>query len=186
MSGPRLFPSEGKTSFGEWIKAGALKQGDRVSTAKSIAAKSATPDGAASEAANDNRIDDPQTPPPVANDNAPLVVSNILLNDHLARVYNFEVESRQGEITHNYLVGNEQAWVHNARIRGPKRLAQYLKDPFCMYCGKETKFSGPQGGPRTDRFSCEHIVAQANGGGDGSENIGTACVPCNARRINMR
>jgi|GEM_PF-1606206 len=122
MSGPRLFPSEGKTSFGEWIKAGALKQGDKVSTAKSIAAKSATPDGAPNGSANHNRTAEAGVTPPAANDNAPLVVSNILLNDHLARVYNFEVESRPGEITHNYLVGDEQAWVHNGlweRIRGP-------------------------------------------------------------------
>ena len=29
------------------------------------------------------------------------------------RVYNLEVESRDGEITHNYFVGEDELWVHN-------------------------------------------------------------------------
>jgi len=152
MSGPRLFPSEGKTQFGEWIKAGALKQGDRVSTAKSIAAKSATPDGAASEATNDNRIDDPQTLQPVANDNAPLVVSNILLNDHLARVYNFEVESRPGEITHNYLVGDDEAWVHNAQHKKGKRKSTRHKHQKGQDRKKRDDFGGEKGDERRTNY----------------------------------
>ena len=32
-----------------------------------------------------------------------------------ARVYNFEVESRSGESTHNYFVGDDAAWVHNGK-----------------------------------------------------------------------
>lgn len=51
-----------------------------------------------------------------ANDNAPLTVFDILRDNTPTRVYNFEVESRNGEITHNYFVGDDAAWVHNAGI----------------------------------------------------------------------
>jgi hypothetical protein len=48
-----------------------------------------------------------------SNDNQPLTVTDIIRDSATARVYNFEVESRSGEVTHNYFVGDERAWVHN-------------------------------------------------------------------------
>jgi RHS repeat-associated protein len=90
----RLFPSDGKTPFGDWVNAGALKAGDKVSTRDSIGQS-----GPRIETA--------------ANDNDPLTVTEIIRDSRAARVYNFEVESREGEITHNYFVGDEAAWVHN-------------------------------------------------------------------------
>jgi hypothetical protein len=96
----RLFPSDDETQFGDWVKAGALKIGDEVSTRESI--ESFGP-----------RI--------AANDNEPLTVTDIVRDSRAARVYNFEVESLSGEITHNYFVGDEQAWVHNAEHKKGKR-----------------------------------------------------------------
>jgi hypothetical protein len=89
----RLFPSDDKTQFGDWVKAGALKAGDQVSTADSIE----------------------NFGPRLANDNAPLTVTDIIRDSRAARVYNFEVESQNGEVTHNYFVGDDAAWVHNGR-----------------------------------------------------------------------
>lgn len=51
-----------------------------------------------------------------ANDNGSLTVANIVRGNRTARVYNFEVESRAGEITNNYFVGDAQAWVHNMHL----------------------------------------------------------------------
>jgi hypothetical protein len=90
-----LFPSEDKTRFGDWVKAGALKIGDHVSSRDSV-----------NEAGPRAKT--------AANDNQPLTVTEIIRDSRAARVYNFEVESRSGEITHNYFVGDDAAWVHNA------------------------------------------------------------------------
>lgn len=84
----RLFPTEGRTGFGVWVKAGALKAGDRVSTRGSIEG--------AGEAANDN-----------ASEAAALTLRAIERDDRDQRVYNFSVQSLPGEVTHNYLVGEE-------------------------------------------------------------------------------
>ena len=48
-----------------------------------------------------------------ANDNQKLTVLDVVRDSAPTRVYNFEVESLPGEITHNYLVGDDAAWVHN-------------------------------------------------------------------------
>jgi Pretoxin HINT domain len=96
----RLFPSDGKTPFGDWVNAGALKIGDKVSTRESI------------PEANNNTLPGPRLI--ASNDNQPLTVTEIVRDSRAARVYNFEVESRDGEITHNYFVGDDAAWVHNA------------------------------------------------------------------------
>jgi hypothetical protein len=105
----RLFPSDDKTRFGDWVKAGALKLGDKVSTLGSVP-DFILEDNASGPraAANDNGSDN-------AANNQPLTVTEILRDNTPTRVYNFEVESRNGEITHNYFVGEDQAWVHNAR-----------------------------------------------------------------------
>jgi hypothetical protein len=106
----RLFPTDDKTRFGDWVKAGALKLGDKVSTLSSV--PDFVPDDNAfgpRVAANDNGSDN-------AAGNQPLTVTEILRDNTPTRVYNFEVESLSGEITHNYFVGEDQAWVHNAGI----------------------------------------------------------------------
>jgi hypothetical protein len=68
----RLFPSDDKTRFGDWVKASALKRGDKVSTLGSV--PDFVPDDNASgprAAANDNRSGN------TAN-NQPLTVTEIL------------------------------------------------------------------------------------------------------------
>ena len=45
--------------------------------------------------------------------NQPLTVTATNRHDRALRVYNLEVESRTGQITHNYLVGDDLVWVHN-------------------------------------------------------------------------
>jgi hypothetical protein len=104
----RLFPSEDKTRFGDWVKAGALKRGDKVSTLGSV------PDSVPA----DNAIGPIASGPVAANDNvrtnAPLTVADILRDNQPSRVYNFEVESLRDQLTHNYFVGDDwQSWVHN-------------------------------------------------------------------------
>ena len=42
-----------------------------------------------------------------------LKVINTRQLSRAVRVYNLEIESRPGEITHNYLVGDQLVWVHN-------------------------------------------------------------------------
>ena len=78
----RLFPSSGKTPFGEWVKAGALKQGDSVSTSASMVKTAIANGGEMLKAANDN---------------GSLTVAEIVRGNRTARVYNFEVESRVGK-----------------------------------------------------------------------------------------
>jgi hypothetical protein len=87
------------------VKAGALKVGDQVSTRDSIPHAS----GAGRPG-----------PRLAANDNQPLTVTEIIRDSRAARVYNFEVESRSGEITHNYFVGDDAAWVHNGKFSARK------------------------------------------------------------------
>ena len=87
----RLFPTEGRTAFGTWVKAGALKPGDRVSTRGSV-------EGARG----------------AANDNEAVTLRSIERDDADQRVYNFAVQSLPGEVTHNYLVGEGEWWTHNA------------------------------------------------------------------------
>jgi hypothetical protein len=52
----RLFPSDDKTQFGDWVKAGALKIGDQVSTRDSIPQASGTTLPGPRLAANDNGV----------------------------------------------------------------------------------------------------------------------------------
>ena len=56
---------------------------------------------------------------PAVGDASPktLKVINTRQLSRAVRVYNLEIESRPGEITHNYLVGDQLVWVHNARTR---------------------------------------------------------------------
>ena len=100
----RLFPTEGTTPFGTWVKAGALKTGDTLSTRFSI------------ETANDN---DPVAAPA----GAPLTLRSIQRDDTERRVYNFAVQSLNGELTHNYLVGDAEWWTHNTYTFGQLRKA---------------------------------------------------------------
>ena len=85
------FPSEESTKFGDWVKAGALKAGDQLSIH----------DG----------VDE------VSGDKTVTVISNTRDNTP-TRVYNLEIESRPGEITHNYFVGSDGVLVHNINDGG--------------------------------------------------------------------
>ncbi|MFD0917651.1 hypothetical protein ACFQ14_14705 [Pseudahrensia aquimaris] len=99
-----MFLSEQATKFGDWVKAGALKAGDRLSTSSSINALKrlgiAADLPAQFQAANDNTV----------------TITAILQSHEPIRVYNMEIESRAGEVTHNYLVGGSEIWNHNAGI----------------------------------------------------------------------
>lgn len=112
----------------------------------------------------------------------PLVVAAMDVVDKPVLVYNFEVGQ-----DHSYFAGEDGAWAHNGRIRGPLRKAIFdgLKG-VCPECGIGMVFKGPQIGPRRKRFSCDHITAQSNGGTDDPSNIGGLCLSCNARKWNHR
>ncbi|MEP3630907.1 MAG: hypothetical protein ABJN04_12985 [Hyphomicrobiales bacterium] len=51
----------------------------------------------------------------VAGDKA-VTVKSITKIDGPTRVYNLEVVSLDGQITHNYFVGEDEIWTHNARV----------------------------------------------------------------------
>jgi hypothetical protein len=62
-------------------------------------------------------------------------------------------------------------------IRKEKRLALYLRDGLaCSYCG-----SGIEDG---ERLTLDHLTPHSHGGGNGAENLVTACNRCNASRGN--
>lgn len=207
LAGSRLVPSPGKTQFGDWVKAGALRPGDHVSTANSIAAHPKTLKPAndnadktggkeaagADQAEADANVADvdaqPAGPmvPLAANDNRPLTVAEILFNDNPARVYNFEVESRPGEITHNYLIGDHQAWVHNGRyisVYVRRNVDKIATGPDgilrCEYCGTPVK--------KGKGYSCsqeyDHADSYSGGGGNDLENIISSCRDCNREKSN--
>ena len=160
---------------------GALKVGDVISVRNGISdALSVAGQGLATSQSASPRTDGKADA--LAEKHNFVTIKSIATDNTPHRVYNLEVESRDGEITHNYFVGEDELWVHNGRIRGKRRKDQHNKQPNCQQCGILTKFNGPRKGPRTDRFSCDHIDPQSLGGGDGPENIQTLCVPCNARK----
>jgi len=62
-------------------------------------------------------------------------------------------------------------------IRPEKRLAIYLRDRFtCLYCCRDLHDAPP-----TD-ITLDHIVAKSDGGGNGEDNLVTACRACNCSR----
>ncbi len=114
----------------------------RRASANDNGGNSATSDGGAGQR-------DPQITPAdlaclgvAANDNAtlwrdlgnqPVTITSIRRDAHAKRVYNLEIESRPGEITHNYFVGDELVWVHNAyQRRTPAKRARF-KSRKCAY-----------------------------------------------------
>lgn len=103
-----LFPGEGHTKDGQWIKAGAIKAGDKLT-------------------AYEAKV---QQGPPVRSDG--LLVEQVNpISDSPVRVFNLSIESRVGEITHNYLVGNELVWVHNHGNRNSSPKPTVLYKLFC-------------------------------------------------------
>ena len=163
----RLFPSSGKTPFGEWVKAGALKQGDSVSTSTSMVKTAVVKGGETLKAANDN---------------GSLTVAEIVRGNRTARVYNLEVESRAGEITNNYFVGDAQAWVHNGRyiptkVRDLTRKRITGRDGVmrCEYCGTSVvEKSG-----YVCSLELDHMNPYHAGGGNEPGNIAGSCRACN-------
>jgi len=62
-------------------------------------------------------------------------------------------------------------------IRPEKRLAINLRDNFtCVYCLADMHNSDPRD------ITLDHIKCRSNGGGNGSENLITACRSCNSSR----
>ena len=50
-----------------------------------------------------------------------VTVQSITKVDGPQRVYNLEVASLDGQITHNYFVGEDEIWTHNLTFQGPSR-----------------------------------------------------------------
>ena len=96
------FPSAGATPFGEWVRAGALGAGDRLSTLHSAWVR----DRVLLKVANDDG-------PPGGGHG--VEVAGAETRKGSFRVYNLEVESGGAQITSNYVVGDFWTWVHNAR-----------------------------------------------------------------------
>ena len=62
-------------------------------------------------------------------------------------------------------------------IRPEKRLAIYLRDRFCcLYCCRDLHDAPP-----TD-ITLDHVVTRSDGGGNGEDNLVTACRTCNCSR----
>ncbi len=94
------------TQFGDWVKAGAIRAGDQLSTAGSITHLAEQgPTLLKAAAINGEAVS--------SSSKLSLTVQNTRLIDRATRVYNLEINSRNGEITHNYLVGDDEIWVHN-------------------------------------------------------------------------
>ncbi len=56
-------------------------------------------------------------------------------------------------------------------IRPERRRAIYARDNWqCVYCGAD------------DSLTLDHVVPRAEGGGNESENLVTACLSCNSSR----
>lgn len=164
VSGEALSPSVEATKFGDWVKAGALKSGDRISTAGSITKAGPRVEKAANDASvsavlkphtpTDRVIGkDEQTTLLADNDNQPLTVLDILRDPTPTRVYNFEVESLPGEITRNYLVGDDAAWVHNYTF-GQLRRAYEEACAAIGGCKGLSKFLGRFGSPSRGDSKC--------------------------------
>ncbi len=160
-----LMPSDGKTRFGDWVKAGALKRGDRISTLFSVGP---TVENAKSlDAARESRPigGDALSALKAANDNEPVTVREILRDQDAARVYNFEIESLPGEITHNYMVGDDALWVHNA-TKHPRLPGRVLRRLWEQYWQQPWPLD--ESGRNQD--AC-HIIALADGGNNSPTNI---------------
>jgi len=121
------------------VKAGALKVGDQISTVASLSElRSSAP--LARSGVNKISGDQAVTIKSITTDNTP------------HRVYNLEIESRDGEITHNYFVGEDEVWVHNAghRKKRPSTKGKHEKgDARCKrdQCGITRKRPKGHKGP---------------------------------------
>jgi 5-methylcytosine-specific restriction endonuclease McrA len=72
-------------------------------------------------------------------------------------------------------------WNGSSWIRKNKRTAIYLRDHFtCNYCGKDLH------GAKPEDINLDHIVCRSHGGGNGAENLITACKACNSGRGNKK
>lgn len=62
------------------------------------------------------------------------------------------------------------------RESGKQRFRIFVRDKFrCQYCCKGF-------GQRVAELTLDHIIPRSDGGGDGPENLATACIPCNQRK----
>ena len=62
-------------------------------------------------------------------------------------------------------------------IRTDKRLAIYLRDGFrCLYCLRDLH------GAEASDITLDHLTCQADGGGNGEDNLVTCCRSCNCTR----
>ncbi len=101
------FPSEETTKFGDWVKAGALKAGDQLSI------RDGFPSVAGQEFGTNSPARERAQAGGAAKTNQTLTVVSNTRDNTPTRVYNLEIESRPGEITHNYFVGSDGVLVHN-------------------------------------------------------------------------
>lgn len=69
-------------------------------------------------------------------------------------------------------------------IRTDKRLAINLRDSMrCVYC--EVEVIAGAHVSEDNAATLDHVIAQANGGGNEAANLVTACVHCNSSKQDM-
>lgn len=62
-------------------------------------------------------------------------------------------------------------------ITRERRLAIYIRDNFqCLYCGTDLRGAAPAD------VTLDHVICRADGGGNESINLVTACRSCNSAR----
>lgn len=68
-------------------------------------------------------------------------------------------------------------WQGSKWIRTDKRLAIYLRDKFCcIYCLRDLHGAAPSD------ITLDHVKCHSDGGGNGEDNLVTACRSCNCSR----
>ena len=100
-----------------------------------------------------------------------LTVKSITKVEGPQRVYNLEVASLDGQITHNYFVGEDEIWTHNTRLfRGKKRRDVMAKnDGKCVRCGDIAD-------------QADHIIPHCQGGPTIVGNGQPLCGSCNTKK----
>ena len=70
----------------------------------------------------------------------------------------------------------QSTWQGSKWIRPEKRQAIYVRDGLaCVYCGATIE---------NGRLALDHVIPHSDGGGNGAENLVTACGRCNSSRGN--
>ena len=116
---------------------GALKVGDVISVRNGISdALSVAGQGLATSQSVSPRTDGKVDA--LAENNIFVTIKSITTDNTPHRVYNLEIESRDGQITHNYFVGEDELWVHNAKKRKPRGKGKFGRCQNVTYIDPDT------------------------------------------------